>query len=220
VAVTESVLIGFGACEPPERCTWVSVDGATFLMTMSVAVELPAVTGVKLIWPAIGCPDAVKPPTVPYGYGYADAEAGAVGHVRRVPGHGSDPKLVIRVLAAMPGAAPLPRRPAARIAAPIRALRRDDITRDIRRSTKYLLSDPHQTPPERWSVGECRGWRPTCNIAFDTGPTTRSPATVRGAVFAVVSSSPIAAPRAATTPSPDALAERTDCDPAAGRIIF
>jgi hypothetical protein len=153
VAVTESVLIELGACEPPETWTWVSVDGATFLMTMSVAVELPAVTGVKLIWPAIGCPDAVKPPTVPYGYGYADAEAGAVGHVRRVPGHGADPKLVIRVLAAMPGAAAMPRRPAARIAEPTRALRRDDIALDIRKSTKYLLSDPRQTPASKVGCG-------------------------------------------------------------------
>ena len=54
---------------------------------MSVAVELPAVTGVKLFWPAIGCPDPAKPPPVPYGYAYVDAEAGAVGHARA-----ADPK--------------------------------------------------------------------------------------------------------------------------------
>jgi hypothetical protein len=57
------------------------------------------------------------------------------------------------VLAAMPGAAAMPRRPAARIAEPTRALRRDDIALDIRKSTKYLLSDPRQTPTSKVGCG-------------------------------------------------------------------
>ncbi|MFL5682666.1 MAG: hypothetical protein ACJ77O_05950, partial [Chloroflexota bacterium] len=132
VVITEPGLIEIGACEPPDTWTWVSVDGARFLITMSVAVELPAVTGVKLSWPATACPVDVKLPTVPYGYVYADAEAGAVGHETRMPVHGADPKLVTRVFAAMPGAAATPRRLAVRTAAPTRTLRRDDITLAVR----------------------------------------------------------------------------------------
>jgi hypothetical protein len=48
IAGTEPGLIEVGAWVPPETWTWVSVDGARFLITISVAVELPTVTGVKL----------------------------------------------------------------------------------------------------------------------------------------------------------------------------